>query len=58
MPGMLIVVLRRYVTSQRWWVILLTAYLVVDVLLAIFIGDRLIRWELNYIKESWWVTTQ
>jgi hypothetical protein len=50
---MLIAVLRRYVTSPRWFLILLITILCADILIALFIGDRLVRWEINYIKESW-----
>ena len=53
MPGMLIAVLRRYVTSPRWFIILLCTFMAADILFALWIGDRLVRWEFNYIKESW-----
>jgi hypothetical protein len=46
-------VLRRYVTSPRWFLILLITIFTADLLIAIYIGDRLVRWEINYIKESW-----
>jgi hypothetical protein len=46
-------VLRRYVHSPRWFLILLITIFCADILFAIFIGDRFVRWEINYIKESW-----
>jgi hypothetical protein len=50
---MLIVIWRRYVTGSRWWLVVLASVLLADILIAVFIGDRLIRWEIDYIKESW-----
>jgi hypothetical protein len=46
-------VLRRYITSPRWLLICLGAVLAADILIAFFIGDRLVRWEIDYIKEAW-----
>jgi hypothetical protein len=50
---MLIAILRRYVRNPRWFIILTVGIFTADVLIAAFIGDRLVRWELEYIKESW-----
>ena len=50
---MIYAVLRRYVHNPRWFLILLISIFTADILIAIFIGDRLVRWEINYIKESW-----
>jgi hypothetical protein len=47
------VILRRYVTSPRWFLILLITIFTADILIAIYIGDRIVRWEIDYIKESW-----
>jgi hypothetical protein len=46
-------VLRRYVHNPRWFLVLLITIFCADILFAIFIGDRFVRWEINYIKESW-----
>jgi hypothetical protein len=50
---MLIAVLRRYVTNPRWFIWLTVTILLADILIALFIGDRLVRWEINYIRDSW-----
>ena len=50
---MLIAVLRRYVTNPRWFIILTVGILAADILIALWVGNRLVRWEINYIKESW-----
>ena len=50
---MLIAVLRRYVTNPRWFIILVCVFLVADIAFALYGGEKIVRWELNYIKESW-----
>ena len=50
---MIYAVLRRYVTNPRWFLIVVVAFLAADLLIAYFIADRLVRWELNYIREAW-----
>ena len=50
---MLIAVLRRYVTNPRWFIILTASFLVADILIALWVGDRLVRWEIDYIRRSW-----
>lgn len=50
---MIYAVLRRYVTSPRWFLTLLAVFFAADILIAAFIGDRFIRWELEQIREAW-----
>jgi hypothetical protein len=46
-------ILRRYVTNPRWFVTLLAVFFAADLLIAFFIGDRLVRWEIDQIREAW-----
>ena len=38
-------------SSSKWWLVL--AIIAADLIIATFIGDRLIRWELEQIREAW-----
>lgn len=40
-----------YLFRDRLW--LVAAIIVADLIIAAFIGDRLIRWELEQIRSSW-----
>ena len=40
-----------YLARGRWWLVL--AIVAADIVIALFVGDRLIRWELEQIRESW-----
>ena len=40
-----------YLARGRWWLVL--AIIAADLIIASFIGDRLIRWELEQIREAW-----
>ena len=37
---------------KHWWLML--AVIVADVVIALFIGDVLIRWELEQIRKAWY----
>ena len=45
---MLIAIWHRYVTGSRWWLLLLTAVLIVDV----FLGAWITSLWLPYLKEA------
>lgn len=40
-----------YLARKRWWLVVLIV--LADLVIALTIGDRLVRWELNYIRENW-----
>lgn len=40
-----------YLARRKWWLVL--AIILADLLVAAFIGDTLIRWELEQIREAW-----
>jgi hypothetical protein len=40
-----------YLARGKWWLVL--AIIAADLIIATFIGDRLIRWELEQIREAW-----
>jgi len=40
-----------YLARKRWWLVL--AIIAADLIIAAFIGDTLIRWEIEQIKEAW-----
>jgi hypothetical protein len=46
-------ILRRYVTNPRWFLMVLGVFFAADLLIAFFIGDRLVRWEIDQIREAW-----
>ena len=50
---MIYAVLRRYVTNPRWFLIVAGVVLAADITIALVVGDRLVRWEIEYIKEAW-----
>ena len=50
---MLVMIWHRYVTGSRWWLVVLASVLMADILIALWVGDRIVKWEINYIKESW-----
>ena len=40
-----------YLARGKWWLVL--AIIVADLIIATFVGERLIRWELEQIREAW-----
>ena len=40
-----------YLARNRWW--LVVAIVIADLIIATFVGDTLVRWELEQIREAW-----
>lgn len=40
-----------YAFRNRLWIV--AAIIVADLLIAVFVGDKLIRWELEQIRAAW-----
>ena len=40
-----------YLARRKWWLVL--AVIAADLLIATFVGDTLIRWELEQIRAAW-----
>lgn len=40
-----------YLARGQWWLVL--AIIAADWIIALFVGDRLVRWELEQIRAAW-----
>jgi hypothetical protein len=40
-----------YLARNKWWLML--AVIAADLIIATFVGDTVVRWELEQIGEAW-----
>ena len=40
-----------YLARGKWWLVL--AIIAADIIIALTVADRLIRWELQLLKDAW-----